>query len=66
MCTTDSGIFGQLWVKDPPGPFVDFNTKHKCKNFEAIRHWAEINQIKEDDNIEVEYREGNIVLPSIP
>jgi hypothetical protein len=27
--------------------FVDFNTKHKCRNFEAIRAWAEPRQIPE-------------------
>jgi len=66
MCTADFGVFGQLWVKDPPFPFVDFNTKHKCRNFEAIRAWAEENQIKEDDGFETEFRSGDIVLPEIP
>jgi hypothetical protein len=31
-----------------PHPFVDFNTKHICRNFEQVREWAEKNQIEED------------------
>ncbi|KAG9571546.1 hypothetical protein KCU79_g41, partial [Aureobasidium melanogenum] len=54
MCTADTGVFGQWWVKDI-GPFVDFNTKHKCKNFEDIRVWAEKKQVRDGER-EVEFR----------
>ena len=48
MCTVDTGIFGQVWVhKDHPEPFVDFNTAHRCRNFDAIRRWAGDNQLPE-------------------
>ncbi|KAE8356226.1 hypothetical protein BDV28DRAFT_127613 [Aspergillus coremiiformis] len=48
MCTVDIGVLGQVWVHpDAPEPFVDFNTKHKCRNFHAIRQWAERNQLPE-------------------
>jgi hypothetical protein len=48
MCTPDTGLLGQVWW-DPSHPkaFVDFNTEHKCKNFDAIRQWAEERQIPE-------------------
>ena len=48
MCTPDTGLLGQVWW-DPeyPQAFVDFNTEHKCKNFDAIRQWAEKRQIPE-------------------
>lgn len=39
MCTFDTGMFGQWWVKDI-GPFVDFNTEHRCKNFDDLRDWV--------------------------
>ncbi len=26
---------------------MDFNTEHKCKNFDAIRQWAQERQIPE-------------------
>ncbi|KAN0089749.1 protein of unknown function (DUF3328) domain containing protein [Hyaloscypha variabilis] len=46
MCTTDTGIFGSVWVnRSNPHSFVDFNTKHVCKNFDEIRSWAERNQM---------------------
>ncbi len=46
MCTVDTSVFGGVWVnRTHPYPFVDFNTDHKCKNFEAIRSWAERNQM---------------------
>ncbi|RDW75716.1 hypothetical protein BP5796_06537 [Coleophoma crateriformis] len=45
MCTTDVGVLGQIWF-DPEEPtaYPDFDTKHKCRNFENIRSWAEKNQ----------------------
>ena len=64
MCTADYGVLGQWWVKDV-GPFVDFNTKHKCKNFDDIREWAKRHQVNEDE-IRIKFREGDTVLPSIP
>ncbi|PYH91646.1 hypothetical protein BO71DRAFT_401222 [Aspergillus ellipticus CBS 707.79] len=48
MCTVDVGVLGQVWVHpDHPEPFVDFNTKHQCRNFEEIREWAQRNQLPE-------------------
>lgn len=48
MCTVDIGMLGQVWW-DPaaPKPFVDFNTRHMCRNFEEIRQWAEVRQFPE-------------------
>jgi hypothetical protein len=48
MCTVDIGVFGSVWVnKTSPHPFVDFNTKHVCRNFGQVREWAENNQMDE-------------------
>ncbi|KAF9883352.1 hypothetical protein FE257_003568 [Aspergillus nanangensis] len=48
MCTVDFAVFGQVWVHpDHPEPFVDFNTEHRCRNFEDVRQWAEKNQLPE-------------------
>ncbi|KAK3360930.1 hypothetical protein B0T24DRAFT_507241, partial [Lasiosphaeria ovina] len=52
MCAPDLSVLGSVWViKDEPGakakPFVDFNTRHKCVDFEAVRAWAEAAQLKE-------------------
>jgi hypothetical protein len=49
MCTMDTDVFGSVWVgnRTSASLFVDFNTKHVCKNFEDIRSWAEKNQMPE-------------------
>ncbi|PMD64200.1 uncharacterized protein K444DRAFT_660561 [Hyaloscypha bicolor E] len=48
MCTVDTGMLGQVWWdKSFPKAFVDFNTEHKCKNFDAVRQWAEERQLPE-------------------
>ena len=46
MCNVDTGVLGQRWV-DPEEPygFPDFQTTHKCKNYDAIREWAEKLQV---------------------
>ncbi|KAL5341429.1 hypothetical protein BJX70DRAFT_358731 [Aspergillus crustosus] len=49
MCTIDIGVLGQVWIHpDEPSPFVDFNTDHRCRNFEDVRAWAERNQLPGD------------------
>ena len=49
MCTVDVGIFGQVWLfPENPEPFVDFNTQHRCRNYEDIQQWAEKNQLPKD------------------
>ena len=46
MCSIDVGVLGQVWWnQDAPEAYVDFNTKHTCKNFEEIRKWAEAHQL---------------------
>lgn len=62
QCTVDVGVMGQIWYQpsttSPSSgrqqqqqkqaqPFVDFNTKHTCRNFEEIRQWAFAHQIQE-------------------
>jgi len=45
MCNADTGVLGQVWYnKDEPQAFPDFKTRHKCKNFDAIRTWGEMRQ----------------------
>ncbi len=48
MSQPDTGLLGQVWWDlEQPKAFVDFNTEHKCKNFDAIRQWAKERQIPE-------------------
>lgn len=51
MCTVDIGVLGQVWYQPADAPlqaFVDFNTVHKCRNFDPIRQWAEEHQLPEE------------------
>lgn len=49
MCTVDVGVMGQVWIyPESPEAYVDFNTKHMCRNFEAVRRWAEERQMPEN------------------
>ncbi|KAG4439094.1 hypothetical protein IFR05_005436 [Cadophora sp. M221] len=49
MCTADVGVLGQVWWnKDEPVAYPDFNTRHKCRNFDDIRQWAFEHQAPED------------------
>ena len=49
MCTPDLGVFGQVWTQpESPKAFVDFNTDHKCVNYDAIREWAKERQLPAD------------------
>jgi hypothetical protein len=65
MCSADTGLLGAFWVQGY-GEFVDFNTNHKCKNFDDIRQWAEDHQFWPTSNDRTELRPGDIVLPEIP
>ncbi|EPE27422.1 hypothetical protein GLAREA_04213 [Glarea lozoyensis ATCC 20868] len=48
MCTIDVGVLGRVWYnKGNPTAFPDFNTVHKCRNFEGVREWAERHQMPE-------------------
>jgi len=47
MCTVDIGVLGQVWIHpENPEAYVDFNTRHMCRDFEAIRRWAEERQME--------------------
>lgn len=48
MCVVDTGLMGQVWVgRERPRAFPDFNTRHRCRDFEAVRRWAESRQLPE-------------------
>jgi hypothetical protein len=69
MCNPDTGLLGQVWW-DPAAPkaFVDFNTEHKCKNFDAIRQWAEERQMPE--TVAMDFlsppKDGDLIYEAIP
>ena len=73
MCTVDVGVLGQVWYQPAgkaPEPFVDFNTVHKCRNFEQVREWAEKRQLPPKEDTPIDYlelpREGDRVWHEVP
>lgn len=68
MCQPDTSVFGQYWIKSTNELFVDFNTKHTCKNFWELKDWAVSHQVdpKKYRVLEVKQRPGDIVLDEIP
>jgi hypothetical protein len=69
MCSVDVGMLGQIWWNPKwPESFVDFNTKHVCRNFEEIRQWAEERQLPDqvpDDFLEPP-KNGDRIYDAIP
>ena len=66
MCNADLTVFGAFWVADIDAPFVDFNTKHKCKDFQPLMDWVNEHEVPESFGLKVSYREGDIILPHTP
>ena len=58
MCVPDVGVLGQVWYKledmPQPMPFVDFNTEHRCRDFEGVRAWAERHQLPDEREVDLE------------
>ena len=48
MCQPDSGLYVSYWIENRTLPMPDFNTMHRCKNFDAMLDWAEKHEIKEE------------------
>jgi len=46
MCNVDTAVLGQVWYNpDHPKAFPDFNTVHRCKNYDDVRKWSEGHQV---------------------
>ena len=40
LCDADTGVVTYNWVRHMSHPTPNFNTVHKCRDFEAVRKWA--------------------------
>ena len=45
MCNADAGLMSHHWIEGYPRPYANFNTWHKCRNFEQVLDWAYKHQI---------------------
>ena len=71
MCTVDIGVMGQVWIHpEAPEPYVDFNSVHMCRNFEAVRKWAEERQLPFSEELPDDWlerpRKGDRVYEEMP
>ncbi|KAF2119081.1 hypothetical protein BDV96DRAFT_610881 [Lophiotrema nucula] len=75
MCVPDVGVFGQVWYQPEGEPrpiaFTDFNTKHKCRDHEAVRKWAEEHQLPPEKDVDMSLfyempGPGVFVNPEVP
>ncbi|OJD31280.1 tat pathway signal sequence [Diplodia corticola] len=71
VCAVDTGVLGQVWFQPANAPleaFVDFNTRHKCRNFDAVRAWAAAHQIPPEvpDDFLQPPAPGDAVYTSVP
>lgn len=46
MCNTDVNLIPTQWVHGRDRPYPNFNTKHVCRNYEAILQWAIEHQVQ--------------------
>jgi hypothetical protein len=65
MCTADTNVCGQVWVKDY-GPLVFANVDRKCRNYDEITQWARDHQVLPIEDLLVKKRPGDIVYESFP
>ena len=49
QCDSDVGIYTYNWVKDHKRPYPNFNTRHKCRNFDDILRWGRAHEAKRPD-----------------
>ncbi|RII24742.1 hypothetical protein CUC08_Gglean011754 [Alternaria sp. MG1] len=75
QCNPDVGVLGQVWwqadTEPNPTPFVDFNTKHRCRDFAAVREWAEAHQLPPETEVNMSRfyempKPGDFIFPEIP
>lgn len=65
MCTADTNVCGQVWVKDY-GPLVFANIDKKCRNYDEITQWARDRQVLPSKELLVKERPGDLVYESFP
>ena len=75
MCNPDVGVLGQVWWQpegnSSPMAFVDFNTKHRCRDYEGVRKWAEEHQMPPEEAVDMsrfyeQPKPGDTIYPAIP
>ena len=48
ICDADVGVITHNWVARRDTPWPNFNTWHKCRNFNSIVEWSEKRNVYSD------------------
>ncbi|KAF2737917.1 hypothetical protein EJ04DRAFT_430058, partial [Polyplosphaeria fusca] len=65
MCNADQGLVLNYWVEGRDHRHVDFNTAHKCRNFDAAYEWAK-DRVKLVNWEDLRRHEGAVDLVDFP
>ncbi|KAG1804294.1 hypothetical protein EV424DRAFT_1330740, partial [Suillus variegatus] len=65
MCKADTTMITWYWVQGHDSPQVNFNTRHRCRNFEKITDWSIEHAIHIDESKMIRF-EDTIDLPKPP
>ncbi|MCJ1235720.1 hypothetical protein MMC14_003691 [Varicellaria rhodocarpa] len=66
MCDADTGVILYNWVKGYPSPYPNFNTRHKCRNFDDVLQWAVENQEANSGILNLERTQDSVQLELPP
>ena len=64
-CDADVGIITYNWVEVRDQPWPNFNTMHKCRNFDAVYDWGVKHAAKFSGN-EITKTAGIVALATPP
>ncbi|KAG1787783.1 uncharacterized protein HD556DRAFT_940453 [Suillus plorans] len=65
MCRGDVTMLTYDWVEGVEDPFPNFNTPHRCRNFEKVLNWVDEHRVFVPKSKMVRF-EDNVDLPSPP
>lgn len=76
MCSPELSLIGEVWWDNSephgsnPKAFVDFSTKHLCRNYDDVRRWAEVRQMPDLKTLPKDYlvqpQAGDRIFHGIP
>lgn len=66
MCDADPGIITFRWVEGKTGPYPDFNTKHKCQDYQSLLDWNQARRVDIDDDRVWTIPDDAVKLPYAP
>ena len=65
MCDIDVGAMTYNWVHVRDAPWPNFNTWHRCMDFEKVLEWGKAHQVR-SGGVKMTRTEGVVVLATPP